>query len=45
VAHGDTIVYLNSVELFSDTAESLDLFGNYLAQIAQSDKARNKLGK
>ncbi len=45
MAHCDTVIHRNGVELFRHAAGGFDLLGNQLAEIAQVHVARYKLGE
>ena len=45
MTHGDAIVDSNGVELFGDTASSLDLTSNQLAHVFEVHVARDELSK
>ena len=45
MAHGDTVIHRNGVELFRHAARRFDLLGDQFAEIAQVNVARHKLGE
>ena len=45
MAHSDTIIHRNGIELFSNAAGGFDLLSNQFTEVAQVNVARHELGK